>query len=388
MTAWHYFIGPTLGTGLPLLGAIVIILGALNLLCGLAGGDAGPLRALAREASLAPADGLVCGLAVALALGLLAGVAFNTAQHFLGGLNASPPESLPAGLWLGMGGGSVLGFSGGRLPSLPRGLAPGLAVGLVVGLAVFRLIFGPTAGFGPEVGLGVGDEVGLVFGLVGGLCGALAGSLLGGRATGGTAGAQSTIRWSWVVGGLALGLGVAALLEALSLALGWSLFMLPYVAQIPFVQPQPSALDELLGAGYGLGLFGLVGALTGGLAGVLAQSATRNGRTTSHWLGLTPGLLGGLLLGLSVGLSHRIVGGPAIPGRMYVPPDYSAGEIGLAGGLVAGLAGGIALALLLAWTRQRPDRRLLAFGAVTLVLGVIVLLSPFWFYPLFFLDVP
>jgi hypothetical protein len=304
------------------------------------------------------------------------------------------PDNVLSGLAMGLGCGILFGCALGRLSKLPPGLVLGAAVGIIVGLAAFRRMFGPTAGFGPETDQGVGTEVGLAFGLIGGLAGALVGVLIARFLRITPASTEGQHRRNWLgVGLLAGGLLIGAAVSLAAGVVGWKTgaltFMLPYYGGITDCSqptgcpPQPSAQ---LGLVYGLGLFTLGGALVGGLASAPTRFRSWVGRITLAQVATAVAFGTGMAAGVATGLQHRYIGGPA-PLLPPPPIDPVAGGIGLAGGLVGGLALGVVFAVLLKKAEQRPERNLLLFGGVLIILGLVMWSLLTWFVPLIYIDI-
>lgn len=284
-----------------------------------------------------------------------------------------------AGLALGVACGALGGFALARLSRQSAALALGAVVGLGVGLGAFLIIFGSTAGFGPETDSGVGSEVGVLLASVGALLGALVVALLrAGRA--GSAQPRDASRPPRVVRRAAVG-AVAGVICGLAIAAaGWLTFEAVFI--LPGVAPAYTASGNgLAGRLYGLALLGALGGLIGGLAGALGA--------VSRWRGvvLAVGLALGLLLGLTLGLAHGDVGGPPVFAQ-HLTYDPVGSVYGLAGGLLAGALGGIGCALALRWAERQPGRRALLVAAALLALGALLLLEPMWFHPLFGVDIP
>ncbi len=339
-------------------------------------------------------DGLASGLVVGLAFGLAGALGFMAVQSHAGVSRFTPAGGLSSGIVLGIGLGMLLGATLARLKLLPAGLVLGMAGGLASGLATYWLVFGSAAGFGPELDSGVGPEVGLLFGLGGVLAGGTLGTWRARRrerqrrdssedsAIVDARDRNRTVKH--VLGGLAAGLTLALL--------GWSLglfpFMLPRYAQVPDMPPADTPVDYVLGLLFGLGIFGLAGSLVGALASGLARTMTARPRAPLplHWAGATVGIAAGIFIGLAAGFQHADVGDPLIAASRSIL-DPSGTLRGLAIGLVGGAAAGLGLALLLAWGERSPQQRRLALLLGTATLCGVVALLPYWFHPLFGLDI-
>lgn len=375
-------------------GVALCVLGVLAPTVALIGGRIGARGRSAGALALALANGLLTGLGVGVALGLVGGLAFMLAATHLGPLGQGFPFDRNAGLIDGVGLGILLGFAAGRVWRLPLGLSLGATLGLAVGLVGFRLALGPTAGFGGEIGFGAGPEIGLDLALAGGLLGALIGTVAEWRAPASTAvvGPRRP-----VVVGAETGFAGGVLAALVGWVAGWFVFIVPPIAFEAACNPVCSSglppVVRSLGLVYGLGVFGLGGALVGALLGSLARrrsGATNDGAgATIHWAGLAPGLAAGLAGGLAAGFAVGFVGGPPPPPFLRLPqPNPAAGWMGLWVGLAGGALVGVGLAAALAWAERRPERRSLVLGAVAVAMGILVLTLPHWYLTVFFLNVP
>jgi hypothetical protein len=357
------------------------------------------LDALTRSDS---GEGFGDSLLLGLGAGLLGSSAFEVVQSHLGHFMFLPPTSLAGGLLAGLGLSILLGALGGRLHQYPRSLVIGVGAGIAGSFVLFRLLFGATAGYGPSVGEGVegvGVEVALVFGLLGALVGAFLATVVR-RARGGQA-----YWWRRILVGAGAGLATGVVVALIGTLSGQFLFLLPYVP--PESSPAHDIVAALAqtrmpGLVYGFSLFASAGALLGGVGGGLGskgQQARSSNTTTASPLGQSErvggalGLLLGLLGGLAVGLSLR---GPSQFLAPTVPWNPQAGIVGLLVGGVLGLVAGIGIAVI--WNRadqpgsdqaraQGGRNRGQGAGIALLVIGVVLLLLPYWFLPLFGLNI-
>jgi F0F1-type ATP synthase membrane subunit c/vacuolar-type H+-ATPase subunit K len=364
-------------------GLVLVALGLLYVVGGGLSSERGPL---ARFVSLDVASWLTTGLVVGLALGLVTSLGFDLVPGSVGKFIL--PDNLFSGLAMGLGCSILFGCALGRLSKLPPGLVLGAAVGIIIGLAAFRRIFGPTSGFGPETDDGVGTDVGLAFGLISGLAGALVGVLIGRLLRVTAISTEGQRRRNW----LAIGLLIGAVVSLAAGVVGWITgaltFTLPYYGGVTDCSrptgcpPLPPAQVGLI---YGLGLFTLGGTLVGGLASAPTRFRSWAGRITWAQVVTVVAFGTGMMAGVAIGLLHRYIGGPSLPPAL--PIDHVAGGIGLAGGLIGGLALGMVCAVLLNTAEQQPERNLLLFGGVLIVLGLVMWSLLTWFVPLTYIDI-
>ncbi|MGO8951626.1 MAG: hypothetical protein ACLQUY_29025 [Ktedonobacterales bacterium] len=379
-------------------GLVLVLLGLLYAGFGLfdvirwlvvGGNERGPQEAPNRLILPNSASRFSGGLVAGVALGLVGGTGFALVPGGVGRLVL--PTSLPLGLAMGLGCGILVGCAAVRVTRLPVGLVLGASAGLLLGLVAFRWIFGPTAGFGPETDQGVGTEVGLVFGLMGGLAGALAGLLIGHLRNFATADpSPNQRRQNGLAVGLLLGAAVSLLVGLAGWLTGVFTFMLPYYGGVTDCSRPvgcPAPLPAELGIVYGLGLFVMGGALVGGLAGGSNRSHDLAGGPGLPWIASVVGLSAGLAAGLGTGLQHSDIGGPAIIGPQPVF-DPMAGAMGLAIGLAGGLAVGILCAVVIQQAEQSRRHGWLVFGAVLILLGLVIWSLSSWYIPFRALDVP
>lgn len=347
-----------------------------------------------REGLAARTQALAGGLCMALAWALVCGNAFLYAQSRTGG----PPFFLApidvrAGLLDGIGLGALVALAVAAFVGLRRASIVGLLLGAAIALALFRLIFGPTADFGGEVGYGVGQEVGVMFGAAGGLLGGVLGSVI---PVIGASMPRADVQPSAPARGgrrLLLGLlgllagGVAgALIGILGANFGVFQFLVPYNAQVPNVPPDTSPAGQLHDFLFGLGLFAIGGALIGCFLALQWAPSDKAG-ARRHGVWLSAGLVIALICGLTVGLDHRGVGGPFIAANLQVPLDPAASMRGLLIGSAAGAALAILLLVFARATRSRGRWHPASRTLLALVIGVLLVTLPYWYTPLFAINI-
>lgn len=331
---------------------------------------------------------------IGLSIGLAGSIGFLTLQSRIGGPDFFlAPYDVRAGLLCGLGLGLLALLAIGAGLVLRSAPALGMLLGTLAGLGIFRLIFGPTAGFGGEVGLGVGREVGIMFGAAGGLLGAILASialLVIGAARSRSAGTDTprlTGRgWPWPLIGLAAGAVLATMIAVLGSQLGYFQFLVPYNAQVPDVPPDTSPTGMQHDFLFGLGMFAVGGALIGCFLGLQwALSSGDGARRHGVWLGV--GMVVALLCGLSFGLDHRGVGGPLFAIQSQIPREPAASVAGLLVGLAGGALIGILLLVGARIAQTHARLRALANLALPLVVGLLLLVLPYWYTPVFAINI-
>lgn len=337
---------------------------------------------------------LAGGASIGLAIGLVGGIGFLALQSRTGGPDFSlAPYDVRVGLLCGLGLGLLAALAVGAIAVWRSISAGGMLLGTLAGLGIFRLIFGPTAGFGGEVGLGVGHEVGIMFGAAGGLLGAILAAVIllvahpvRARSAATDTPVPARRGWRWPLLGLAVGAVVAALIAVLGAQLGIFQFLVPYNGQVPDVPPDTSPVGLQHDFLFGLGMFAVGGALIGCFLGLhWALSSGDGARRNGVWLGV--GMVVALLCGLSFGLDHRGVGGPLLAMQSQIAQDPAASMRGLLIGLVSGVALGVMLLVGARVGRTHARWQTVARTAFALIAGLLLLTLPYWYTPLFAINI-
>ncbi len=337
---------------------------------------------------------LANGASIGLAIGLAGGIGFLALQSRIGGPDRFlAPLDVRTAVITGVAIGLLTALAACAFITTRSAAALGLLLGTLAGLAIFRLIFGPTAGFGGEVGFGVGSEVGIMFGAAGGLLGAILAAIMllivrAARSRSADADNPTPARrgWRWPLIGLALGAVLAVLVGVLGAQMGVFQFLVPYNGQVPDVPPDTSPTGMQHDFLFGLGMFAIGGALIGCFLGLQwALSQEQGARRHGVWRGV--GMVVALLCGLSFGLDHRGVGGPLFATQFQIPREPAASVTGL----LVGLAGGVALGVLLLVgariTRMNTRWHGVASMALALIVGVLLLTLPYWYTPIFAINI-
>jgi hypothetical protein len=365
-------------------GAVVIVLALVTL----------ALIIARRDALATRTQALAGGLCIALAWALVCGNAFLYVQSRTDGPNFFlAPVDVRAGLLLGIGSGALALLAVGAFVALRRASIVGLLLGAALALALFRLIFGPTAGFGGEVGYGVGQEVGVMFGVAGGLLGGVIGSVTTAIAASmrRADGQQPTTarggrRLLVGLAGLVMGGVAGVLVGVVGVNAGVFQFLVPYNAQVPDVPPDTSPAGLQRDFLFGLGLFVIGGALIGCFLALQWTPSDKTGaRRHGVWLGV--GLALALICGLTFGLDHRFVGGPFLA-HLPFPTDPAASVRGLLIGLGVGALLGALLLILARAGRSHGCWRAASSTILALAIGLLLVTLPYWYTPIFAINIP